>query len=118
MGKLFSTVNQKNIFICGDFNIDLLNPTKLKNVDDFTDTMYSLSLYPTITKPSRIMSHSATIIDKIFTNIMGNQIISGLFICDITDHLPVFILYDCNLKKTKDTMKKIKKSLNGKLLRT
>jgi len=61
----------------------------------------------TITKPSRITSHSATIIDNIFTNMMGNQIISGLLICEVTDHLPVFTLYDCNLKKTKDTMAKI-----------
>ena len=63
--KLFSTVKQKTLFICGDFNIDLLNPTKLKIIDDFLDTMYSMSLYPTITKPSRITSHSATIIDNI-----------------------------------------------------
>jgi len=25
-----------------------------------------------------------------------------LFICDITDHLPVFVIYDCNVSKTKE----------------
>lgn len=113
MDKLFSSMNQKVLFICGDFNIDLLNPTKLKAIDDFTDTMYSLSLYPTITKPSRITSYSATIIDNIFTNVMDGQVMSGLFICDITDHLPVFTLYGCDFHKTKDTMITIaKRTLN------
>lgn len=97
--KNFVLVNQKLLFICGEFNIDLLNPTKLKAIDDFTDMMYSLSLYPTITKPTRITLHSATIIDNIFTNVMDFQISSGLFVCDITDHLPVFILCDCDLKR-------------------
>lgn len=94
MEKLYSTVNRKSLFICGDFNIDLLNPTKLNSINDFLDTMYSLSLYPTITKPSRITSHSATIIDNIFTNNMENLVTSGLLICDLSDHLPVFSLYD------------------------
>lgn len=96
--KLFSTVNQKPSFICDDFNIDLLNPDKLKSSYDFVDKMYSLSLYPIITKPSRITSHSATIIDNIFTNVVGNLTTSGLFICDISDHLPVFTLF-VNLKR-------------------
>ena len=65
--------------------------------------MYSMSLYPTITKPSRITSHSPTIIDNIYTNIMGSLTTSGLFICDITDHLPVFTLVDCDVKKTRST---------------
>ena len=99
MEKLFSTGKQKPLFICGDFNMDLLNPAKLKSIDDFTNTMYSLSLYPLITKPSRITSSSATIIDNIFTNVMDNVTTNGLFICDISDHLPVFTLFDCDLKK-------------------
>lgn len=102
MDKLFSPVTQKTLFICGDFNIDLLNPTKEKNIEDFTDTMYSLSLNPTITKPSRITSQSATIIDNIFTNILPNQTTSGLFITDISDHLPVFTLYNCDFSNVKN----------------
>ncbi|XP_042079132.1 uncharacterized protein LOC121814946 [Haplochromis burtoni] len=110
--KTFASVNQKLLFICGDFNIDLLNPTRLKAIDDFTDTMYSLSLYPTITKPSRITSHSATIIDNIFTNVMDFQINSGLLVCDITDHLPVFTLCDCDLKKIDTKIMIAKRTIN------
>lgn len=100
MEKLFSNVNQKLLFICGDLDIDLLNATRLKANDDFSDTMYSMSLYQTITKPSRITSHSATLIDNVFTNVMEIPM-RGLLICDITDHLPIFSLYNCQFKKNK-----------------
>ena len=65
MERLFSNTNQKVHFICGDYNIDLLNPNKHKLTDDFSELMYSMGLFPTITKPSRITSHSATLIDHI-----------------------------------------------------
>ena len=92
--------NHKTMFICGDYNIDLLNPNKHRMTDEFINTLYSLSLYPKITRPSRITSHCATLIDNIFTNVLDNNIISGLLINDITDHLPVFIVYNCNYNKT------------------
>lgn len=58
--------------------------------------MYSMNLFPIITQPSKITSHSATLIDNIFTNIIDDKITSGLIINDITDHLPVFMIYDCD----------------------
>lgn len=88
----FSQVTGKIIYICGDFNINLLNSEKHPETDDFLSTMYSMSLYPSITKPSRITSSSATLIDNIFTNDIQNESINGLFICDVTDHLPVFTI--------------------------
>lgn len=96
MEKMFDVRNKKVMFICGDFNLDLLNPTKHKQTDEFIDTMFSMSLFPTIIKPSRITTHSATLIDNIFTNCMDSNIMSGLLLNDISDHLPVFVLFDCD----------------------
>ena len=120
----FSMMSQKVTFICGDFNIDLLNPNKNKMTDEFLNTMYSLSLYPKITRPSRITSHSSTLIDNIFTNDIENNTVSGLLIIDISDHLPVFIVFDNNFKvnhpderltyrrlRTDETMNALKKDL-------
>lgn len=61
-----------------------------------------MSLYPMITRPSRLTSDCATLIDNIFTNVMEDNTVSGLLIKDISDHLPVFVVYDCNYKKDKD----------------
>lgn len=66
MECMFTKKSYKNIFICGDFNIDLLNPNKHKITDEFINTMHSMSLFPIITRPSRITSYCATLIDNIF----------------------------------------------------
>ena len=52
--------------------------------------MNSFSLYPSITKPTRITSKTATLIDNIFTNSYSKQT-AGLILTDISDHLPIFI---------------------------
>lgn len=66
--------------------------------DKFINTTYSVSLYPKITRPSRITPHSSTLIDNIFTNNIENNTVSGLLIVDISDHLPVFTAYDGDFK--------------------
>lgn len=96
MEENITKTNQKVMFICGDFNIDLLNPNKHNMTEDFISTMYSLGFLPKITRPSRITSHSATLIDNIFSNDMDNNTVSGLLINDISDHLPVFTVYNSN----------------------
>ena len=80
------------MFVGGDLNIDLLNPNKHKKTDEFINTLFSIGLFPLITKPSRITNHSATLIDNIFSNEIESNTVSGLMINDITDHLPVFVL--------------------------
>ena len=59
--NMFTKSLQKIMFICGDYNIDLLNPNKHKMTEHFINTLYSMGLYPKITRPSRITSHSATV---------------------------------------------------------
>ena len=81
----------------GDFNLNLIN-TNSRQVNDFTNNMYATGFYPTISKPTRIANHLATIIDNIFTNITQHKIHSGILYTDISDHLPIFNINDiCNL---------------------
>lgn len=51
--------------------------------------LYSHNLLPVITKPTRITSHTATLIDDIYTHSV-NRLISGVMPVDISDHLPIF----------------------------
>lgn len=90
---LFSNLNDKNVQIICDFNIDLLNPNGHQKTTDFISTMYSNSLFPVIIKPSRITIDTATLIDNIFTNKIDHEIVGGLLITDISDHLPVFAIF-------------------------
>lgn len=89
--ELIEMSKNKTLFLCGDFNIDLGTQTDSNSM--FVDTMCSLGFFPLISKPTRITTHSATIIDNIFTNIKDGEVLSGLFTIDISDHLPVFAIY-------------------------
>ena len=48
--------------------------------------------FPLITRPTRITSNRATLIDDIFTNNLNNFSVSGIMFWDISDHLPIFTL--------------------------
>ena len=48
----------------------LLNPNKQKMTYEFINTMHSMSLYPKITRPSRITPHCATLIDNMTLKIL------------------------------------------------
>ncbi len=86
----------KLIFVCGDLNINLLNLTH-EHTNHFLNTIVMENLIPHITLPTRITENSATLIDHILIKYNKNtgceDIISGNIFCDISDHLPGFILF-------------------------
>ena len=91
--KVLCQFNEKKIYIlCGDLNIDLLSAHRQASVSDYLETLYSRGLYPLITKPSRITTTCATLIDHIFINVFESTVKSGLVINDTSDHLTC-ILY-------------------------
>ncbi|CAH3040926.1 unnamed protein product, partial [Porites lobata] len=53
----------KICFLMGDFNINLINYQNHHLTGQFLDGMYSNMFFPLITRPSRITSHTATLID-------------------------------------------------------
>ena len=53
---------KRSIYICGDFNIDLLNYNMNNNTKFFVDQMFSKSLFPLINKPTRITNQCHSII--------------------------------------------------------
>lgn len=91
-----ATKNQKQVYLMGDFNINLLNEDIHSQTNDFVNVLSSYSFYPSITKPTRITAKSATLIDNIFTNSKVRQT-SGIIINDLSDHLPIFISADLDV---------------------
>ena len=92
---------QKECFILGDFNINLLSSDTHKN--NFESLMLSYSYFPLINKPTRITKHSATLIDNIFTNHPcngNNPCLNGILINDVTDHFPVFTSTDITVQSS------------------
>ena len=81
---------QKQVFLLGDFNINLLNYNDHQPTNDFLDSLASNSFIPYILHPTRITSHSKTLIDNIFSNYISHEIISGNITATISDYLPRF----------------------------
>ena len=52
----------KSMFICGDFNIDLMKYETHNGTKRFLDCMYGLGLHPLIDRSSRITTHSCSLL--------------------------------------------------------
>ena len=79
---------KKNVFLLGDFNLDLLKYDKHAGTNDFIDSLSSYMYLPYILLPTRVTSHSQTIIDNIFSNYVSKEAVSGNLTSAISDHLP------------------------------
>ena len=72
--ETFSTCsNDKELYIYGDLNIDLLKYKIHQTTSRFVDMIFSLGLFSLITKPSRITQHSHTLIDNILPTISNKK---------------------------------------------
>ena len=86
----------RDIFVMGDFNFNLLEHEYDSNVQTFLSSMFSLSFLPTISKPTRITDHTATLLDNIFLTV-PEKYSSGCIISSVSDHYPVFIISSVGL---------------------
>ena len=76
----------KEVYICEDFNFDLLKV----DTDNFTQYFFNLlcsyGFLPHILQPTRVTEHTATVIDNIFSNNLQDDILSGNVLLTLSDH--------------------------------
>uniref|UniRef100_A0A3B3B6W1 Reverse transcriptase domain-containing protein n=1 Tax=Oryzias melastigma TaxID=30732 RepID=A0A3B3B6W1_ORYME len=94
---------QKSLMLCGDFNMDFMNPQDCITIKEFVNEMYCKHVFPVITRPTRVTSTGATLLDNIFLNEIQNITQNGILLSDLSDHLPIFIV--CQLKPLVKTPK-------------
>ena len=96
VSELLDKIRSENkcVACLGDYNISLLNSDCHGPTQEFADLMYSYSLFPCITKPTRVTSKTASLIDNIFFNdIVDNlDVFTGILYTDISDHFPIFYI--------------------------
>ena len=92
LNKLLDNISkeQKSIFLLGDFNVNLLNYNEHNQTNECLDSLASNSFIPLILQPTRITSHSNSLIDNIFSNVIDPDIIQVNLTSTISDHLPQF----------------------------
>ena len=83
--------------LCGDLNFDLLRE---ELYSDFFNLLYSYNFFPLITVATRVTEQSAKCIDHFWYNKL-NVSFSGAIVSDISDHYPIFSLFDiASINKT------------------
>ena len=96
----------KDAYLVGDFNINLINNDCHNPASQFLDGICSNSFFPYINVPTCHTPRYKTLIDNIFHNNINENTISGKLTTDISDHLTKFIA-TLTLAKFKMKLKKI-----------
>ena len=95
------------VYLCGDYNIDLLKTNTNNVFNTFYENITSSRLIPKITVPTRICSTASTLIDNVHTNVIDKSPICGNLIHPISDHQMYFCVLDETYQKSKNKPKYI-----------
>ena len=99
---LLTELPNKNVQICGDFNIDLLS----KNNNEFEHLIFEKNLIPTISLATHEKPGCApSLIDNILINSTQNLNLSGILESKVSHHHPIFNIFTVNLNETDNPTK-------------
>ena len=93
-------LENKSCVILGDMKIDLLKCDTHSKTNEYLDNIITHRYLPVITKPTRICSSTATLIDHIYTNDILSTHHSGIIITHVTDHVGTFLITQNKQKTT------------------
>ena len=93
----------KEIYLCGDFNIDLLKLEIVSVYQEYYNLLCSYGVLPHIIQPTRIVENQIPpVIDNIFSNNICEEITAGNIFIMFSEHLSQF----SSVKKVKLDFKK------------
>jgi len=96
---LLNEISQYEIYILGDFNIDLLKYSKHLLSEEYLDMLYSNNLLPLITKPTRLTHCTSTLIDHIiYTNSNLSVVAALCWLIPQTIYTSVLYTWSANIK--------------------
>ena len=93
----------KEVYICGDFNLDLLKIDTDHFSQYFFNLLFRYGLLPHILQPTRVTENTATVIDNIFSNNLQDDIVSGNVLLTLSEHFSQFV----SVNRGKIELKKI-----------
>ena len=98
-------LKNKEIILGMDHNINLLRHDVYPKTQDIIELNLDMNLLLVITKPTRVSSTSATLIDNIFvSNKLQHCIKAGVIVTDLSDHFPcILTVTDFNQSNTSHT---------------
>ena len=97
----------KFVYLCGDYNIDILKICSNNHYNTFYENVMSCSFVPKITLPTRICDTTSTLIDNIYTNVLDKSHTSGILVRPLSDHQMYFCVMNENYIKPTTNQKYI-----------
>ena len=82
------TQRKKEYVICGDFKVDILKKSSITNT--YIDHAYAEGCFCLIDKPTRIIPHSATLLDHFYSNIIDKNL---TLLCSCMKYLIIYLLH-------------------------
>ena len=109
IAPIMTYINETNseALMGGDWNINILKVNENSTYSEFLDMMFTNSLHPKITMPTRFATHSASLLDNFYCKVSDHSLnaSAGIIMSGISDHLPYFICFDnftkCKASSTK-----------------
>ena len=98
-------IRSKSVYLCGDYNIDLLKIHTVQDYSSFFDNVVASSFVPKIILPTRICDTRSSLIDNIYTNTIDKDYTSGILMRPISDHQMHFSIMNENVTTTKSIQK-------------
>ena len=106
-------MQKKEIILGMDHNLDLLKSNTHGETQSFLDLNFENSIFPCITRPTRITNTSATLIDNIFIRQnLHKSFDACVIIHDISDQLPSLINIHDQMHSNNNTLEFACRSLN------
>ena len=86
-----TTSENKEVYLCGDFNIDLLKIEEVNNYQLYYNLLCSYGFLPLIVQPTRVVENQRpSLIDNIFCNNLSEEINSGNIYLTLSEHFCQF----------------------------
>jgi len=85
INKPLHRVFHDNIYLMGDFNVNLMRYHGMQPIADFCNSLISQNFTPLINRPTRVTTTTATLIDNIFSNRI-RSLTAGVVVTDVSDH--------------------------------
>ena len=94
LDDLIKVLPLNNVWLAGDYNVDLLQ----YGTSSFEQVIYTNNFLPTISIATHARNNNESLIDNILTNSTKNLLKSGVLESKVSDHHPIFCLFDCPSK--------------------
>ncbi|ESO02879.1 hypothetical protein HELRODRAFT_174321 [Helobdella robusta] len=96
------SLENKLVYLIGDMNINLLDADSNASKFQLQRLLTSYNLSTLITTPTRISLNKNSVIDNIFTSEPNAVELCGTQVCDLSDHIPIFIIVNMKSNRIKN----------------